>query len=69
MNWQPDRYFVFLGSCTMDVIEDFRAFASIVKGRRNSDNSYGLVGARIVDKGISYQEDGILGPFLARGRF
>lgn len=51
--------YVFLGSCTNGRIEDFRAFASIVKGRKKAENvTVWLVpGSHEVDKKI--KEEGI----------
>ncbi|AQG82036.1 3-isopropylmalate dehydratase large subunit [Spirosoma montaniterrae] len=52
--------FVFLGSCTNGRIEDFRAFASIVKGRKKADNvtAWLVPGSHIVEAQI--KEEGIL---------
>jgi len=52
--------FVFLGSCTNGRIEDFRAFASIVKGRRKAPNvtAWLVPGSHRVEKSI--KEEGIL---------
>ncbi len=52
--------FVFLGSCTNGRIEDFRAFASIVEGRKKADNvTVWLVpGSHKVESAI--KEEGIL---------
>jgi len=52
--------FVFLGSCTNGRIEDFRAFASIVKGRKKADNvtAWLVPGSHKVEEAI--QEEGIL---------
>ena len=52
--------YVFLGSCTNGRIEDFRAFASIVKGRRKADNitAWLVPGSHIVESQI--KEEGIL---------
>jgi 3-isopropylmalate/(R)-2-methylmalate dehydratase large subunit len=35
--------YVFIGSCTNGRIEDFRAFARIIKGRRKADNVTALI--------------------------
>jgi 3-isopropylmalate/(R)-2-methylmalate dehydratase large subunit len=35
--------YVFIGSCTNGRIEDFRAFARIIKGRRKADNIEALI--------------------------
>ena len=52
--------YVFVGSCTNGRIEDFRAFASIVKGKKKADNvTVWLVpGSHIVEAQI--KEEGIL---------
>lgn len=51
--------YVFVGSCTNGRIEDFRAFASIVKGRKKADNvtAWIVPGSHIVEKQI--REEGI----------
>jgi 3-isopropylmalate/(R)-2-methylmalate dehydratase large subunit len=52
--------YVFLGSCTNGRIEDFRAFASIVKGRKKADNvtAWLVPGSHIVESQI--KDEGIL---------
>jgi 3-isopropylmalate/(R)-2-methylmalate dehydratase large subunit len=52
--------YVFLGSCTNGRIEDFRAFASIVKGRKKADNvtAWLVPGSHIVESQI--KEEGLL---------
>lgn len=52
--------FVFLGSCTNGRIEDFRAFASIVKGRKKADHvtAWLVPGSHKVEEAIA--EEGIL---------
>ena len=52
--------YVFLGSCTNGRIEDFRAFAKIVKGRKKADNiiAWLVPGSHIVEEQI--KEEGIL---------
>lgn len=52
--------YVFLGSCTNGRIEDFRAFASIVKGRKKADHitAWLVPGSHIVESQI--KEEGIL---------
>jgi 3-isopropylmalate/(R)-2-methylmalate dehydratase large subunit len=52
--------YVFLGSCTNGRIEDFRAFASIVKGRKKAENvtAWLVPGSHIVESQI--KEEGIL---------
>lgn len=52
--------YVFLGSCTNGRIEDFRAFASIVKGKHKANNvtAWLVPGSHIVESQI--KEEGIL---------
>ena len=52
--------YVFLGSCTNGRIEDFRAFASIVKGRKKADHvtAWLVPGSHIVEEQI--RKEGIL---------
>ncbi|UBM57402.1 3-isopropylmalate dehydratase large subunit [Marinilongibacter aquaticus] len=52
--------YVFLGSCTNGRIEDFRAFASVVKGRKKAENitAWLVPGSHIVESQI--KEEGIL---------
>lgn len=52
--------YVFLGSCTNGRIEDFRAFASIVKGRKKADHvtAWLVPGSHKVETAI--KEEGIL---------
>lgn len=52
--------FVFLGSCTNGRIEDFRAFTSIVKGRKKAPNvtAWLVPGSHKVEKAI--KEEGLL---------
>ena len=59
--------YVFLGSCTNGRIEDFRAFASIVKGRQKADNvtAWLVPGSHIVEEQI--QKEGILDILTAAG--
>jgi 3-isopropylmalate/(R)-2-methylmalate dehydratase large subunit len=52
--------YVFIGSCTNGRIEDFRAFASIVKGRKKAEHvtAWIVPGSHIVEQQI--KEEGIL---------
>ena len=51
--------YVFLGACTNGRIEDFRAFSSIVKGKKKADNitAWLVPGSWLVDKQI--REEGL----------
>jgi 3-isopropylmalate/(R)-2-methylmalate dehydratase large subunit len=59
--------FVFLGSCTNGRIEDFRQFASIVKGRRKADNitAWLVPGSHVVEAQI--KEEGIYDILIESG--
>ena len=52
--------YVFIGSCTNGRIEDFRAFASIIKGRKKADHvtAWVVPGSHIVEQQI--KDEGIL---------
>jgi len=52
--------FVFLGSCTNGRIEDFRAFASIVKGRKKADNITAWLVPGSHDVEAKIKEEGLL---------
>lgn len=67
MGYKPQEFmigkkidYVFLGSCTNGRIEDFRAFASIVKGKKKADNVivWLVPGSHSVESQI--KEEGIL---------
>lgn len=51
--------YVFLGACTNGRIEDFRAFASVVKGKKKADNitAWLVPGSWVVDRQI--KEEGL----------
>ena len=59
--------YVFIGSCTNGRIEDFRAFASIVKGRQKANNvtAWLVPGSHIVEEKI--KEEGLLTIFEDAG--
>jgi 3-isopropylmalate/(R)-2-methylmalate dehydratase large subunit len=59
--------FVFLGSCTNGRIEDFRQFASIVKGRKKADNitAWLVPGSHVVEAQI--KEEGIYDILIESG--
>ena len=59
--------YVFIGSCTNGRIEDFRAFAAIIKGRKKADHitAWIVPGSHVVRKQI--QEEGILDTLTTAG--
>jgi 3-isopropylmalate/(R)-2-methylmalate dehydratase large subunit len=59
--------YVFVGSCTNGRIEDFRAFASIVKGRKKAENVTALLvpGSKMVEEQIV--SEGLLSIFSDAG--
>jgi len=59
--------FVFLGSCTNGRIEDFRAFASIVKGRKKADNITAWLVPGSHDVEAKIKEEGLLDIITAAG--
>ena len=59
--------YVFIGSCTNGRIEDFRAFASIVKGRKKADHvtAWIVPGSHVVEQQI--REEGIYDVLVEAG--
>lgn len=59
--------YVFIGSCTNGRIEDFRAFASLIKGRKKADHitAWIVPGSHVVEQQI--REEGILDQLLDAG--
>ncbi len=59
--------YVFVGSCTNGRIEDFRAFASLIKGRKKADNVVAWIvpGSHIVEKQI--HDEGIYDILIEAG--
>lgn len=59
--------YVFIGSCTNGRIEDFRAFASIIKGHKKAENvtAWIVPGSHIVEQQI--KDEGILDILLEAG--
>ena len=59
--------YVFIGSCTNGRIEDFRAFASVIKGRKKAEHvtAWIVPGSHIVEQQI--KEEGILDILLEAG--
>ncbi len=59
--------YVFLGSCTNGRIEDFRAFAQVVKGHKKAENviAWLVPGSHIVEQQI--KEEGILDILIQAG--
>jgi 3-isopropylmalate/(R)-2-methylmalate dehydratase large subunit len=59
--------YVFIGSCTNGRIEDFRAFASIIKGRKKADHvtAWVVPGSHVVEKQI--KDEGIYDILIAAG--
>jgi 3-isopropylmalate/(R)-2-methylmalate dehydratase large subunit len=59
--------YVFIGSCTNGRIEDFRAFASIIKGKKKADHvtAWVVPGSHIVEQQI--KDEGILDILMEAG--
>ena len=67
MNFKPEEPmlgkkvdYVFVGSCTNGRIEDFRAFASIIKGRKKADSVIAWIVPGSHDVEAQIKEEGIL---------